>query len=68
MESFFDLLKDPAHWEFEIFLMLIFDVVIGLFIWPFVQKVHIHHKSDHERLEDLERKMVHLRETYLNQK
>ena len=21
METFFDLLKDPAHWEFEIFLM-----------------------------------------------
>ena len=55
MESFFDLLKDPAHWEFEIFLMVVFDVVIGLVIWPYVQKAMTHHKSDHERLEDLER-------------
>lgn len=28
METFFDLLKDPAHWEFEIFLIFIFDVII----------------------------------------
>ena len=57
METFFDLLKDPAHWEFEIFLIVIFDVIIGLFIWPFIQKALIHHKSDHERLEDLEREV-----------
>ena len=54
METFFDLVKDPAHWEFEIFLMIIFDVVIGLFIWPFIRKALVHHKSDHERLEELE--------------
>jgi hypothetical protein len=62
METFFDLLKDPAHWEFEIFLMVIFDVIIGFFIWPFVQKALIHHKSDHERLEDLEREVKNLKE------
>ena len=57
METFFDLLKDPAHWEFEIFLMIVFDVVIGLVIWPFIQKALTHHKSDHERLEDLEKEL-----------
>ena len=61
MESFFDLLKDPAHWEFEIFLMVVFDVVIGLVIWPYVQKALTHHKSDHERLEDLEREVREMR-------
>ena len=57
METFFTLLKDPAHWEFEIFLIIIFDVIIGLVIWPFIQKALVHHKSDHERLEDLEKEV-----------
>ncbi|MFZ2523036.1 MAG: hypothetical protein WAW92_01480 [Minisyncoccia bacterium] len=62
MESFFDLLKDPAHWEFELFLIFLFDVVVGLIIWPFVRKALVHHKSDHERLEDLEMEVKSLKE------
>ncbi len=62
METFFDLLKDPAHWEFEIFLMIVFDVIIGFVIWPFIQKALVHHKSDHERLEDLEKEVRSLKE------
>ncbi len=61
-ETFWDLLKDPAHWEFELLLIVIFDVIIGLVIWPFVQKALMHHKSDHERLEDLEREMAIIKE------
>jgi hypothetical protein len=61
METFFDLLKDPAHWEFEIFLIFIFDILIGLLIWPMIQKGLRHHKSDHERLEDLEREIEKLK-------
>ena len=60
MESFWDLLKDPAHWEFEIFLIIIFDVIVGIFIWPFIGRALIHHKSDHERLEDLEKEVKEL--------
>ena len=62
METFFDLLKDPAHWEFEIFLMVVFDVVIGIFVWPYIQKALSHHKSDHERLVDLEKEIDSLKE------
>ena len=62
METFWDLVKDPAHWEFEIFLIIIFDVIVGLFIWPYIQRALVHHKSDHERLEDLEREVRGLRE------
>jgi membrane protein implicated in regulation of membrane protease activity len=62
METFIDLLKDPAHWEFEIFLIIIFDVIVGLVVWPFVQKALTHHKSDHERLEDLEKEVKSLKE------
>lgn len=62
METFWQLLKDPAHWGFELFLIFIFDVVVGLIVWPFVQKAIIHHKSDHERLEDLEREVREMKE------
>lgn len=56
-ESFWDLLMDPAHWYFELFLIVLFDVIVGLLIWPFVRRGIMHHKSDHERLEDLEREV-----------
>lgn len=61
METFWELLTDPAHWYFEFLLIVIFDVIIGLLIWPFIQKALIHHKSDHERLEDLEKEVEKLR-------
>ena len=65
METFFDLLRDPAHWEFEIFLIIVFDVIIGVVIWPFIQKGLSHHKSDHERLEDLEKELKNIKDKYL---
>ena len=65
METFWDLLRDPAHWEFEIFLIFVFDVLIGLVVWPFIMRGFKHHKSDHERLEDLEKEMSRLKETRL---
>lgn len=61
-ETFWSLLKDPAHWQFELFLIVLFDVIVGLIIWPFIQKALIHHKSDHERLEDLEREVERLKD------
>jgi prepilin-type N-terminal cleavage/methylation domain-containing protein len=60
-ESFWDLLMDPAHWYFELFLIFIFDVVIGLIIWPFISGGMKHHKSDHQRLEDLEKEVERLK-------
>jgi uncharacterized membrane protein len=61
METFWELLTDPAHWYFEFLLIIIFDVIVGLLIWPFVNKALLHHKSDHERLEDLEREVLRLK-------
>lgn len=42
-ETFGSLLRDRAHWEFEIFLMLIFDGVIAGLIFPFALKHWKHH-------------------------
>lgn len=64
-ETFWTLLHDPAHWQFEIFIIVIFDVIIGLilwpifvyFIWPKIKKACGHvptNKTDSDRIKDLE--------------
>lgn len=50
-ETFVELVKDPAHWMFEIMLMVIFDVLIGAIAWPFIKKAvksHDEKKHRHE--------------------
>ena len=42
-ETFWTLLADKAHWEFELFLILLFDLIIGALVWPFVKKHWQHH-------------------------
>ena len=42
-ETFWTLLQDRAHWEFELFLMLLFDGVVGCVLFPFVRKHWRHH-------------------------
>jgi hypothetical protein len=49
-ESFGTLFYSAAHWEFELFLMLLFDVVLAGLIWPFVRK-HWKHHLDRDREE-----------------
>ena len=51
-ETFWSLLHNAAHWEFEIFLMILFDGVIGLLLWPFIKK-HWKHHTDRDRKENL---------------
>ncbi|MBX4181540.1 hypothetical protein KW807_01600 [Candidatus Parcubacteria bacterium] len=59
-ETFLTLLQDKAHWEFELFLIFLFDVVIGLILWPSIKKFIIHHKTDDERIAELESKVKEL--------
>jgi hypothetical protein len=40
-ETFWTLLTDLPHWEFEIFLMVIFDGLVGAILWPLIKR-HIH--------------------------
>ncbi|KKU50130.1 MAG: hypothetical protein UY47_C0004G0011 [Parcubacteria group bacterium GW2011_GWB1_49_7] len=56
-ETFWTLFTDLAHWEFELFLILLFDVLVGLLLWPWIRKFILHHKSDDERIAELERKV-----------
>jgi len=56
-ETFWTLLKDPAHWQFELFLIFLFDVLIGALIWPYLVKWFKHHKGDDEKLDGLEERV-----------
>ena len=42
-ETFVQLLRSPGHWLFEIFLMVLFDGVIGLLLWPWARRHWKHH-------------------------
>lgn len=48
-ETFWTLLGDPAHWAFEIFLMLLFDGLIAGLAWPLVRKHWRHHIARDQR-------------------
>lgn len=48
-ETFWTLASDAAHWEFELFLMLLFDGIVGAVAWPFVRKHWLHHRERDER-------------------
>jgi len=49
-ETFWTLLRDPAHWLFELFLMLLFDGLVAGILWPFV-RVHWKHHIDRDNEE-----------------
>jgi hypothetical protein len=48
-ETFGSLLRDRAHWEFEIFLQVVFDGLIVGLLWPVLYKHWRHHIVRDER-------------------
>lgn len=42
-ETFFTLLRNTAHWEFELFVTFVFDVLVVGLVWPFIRKHVVHH-------------------------
>lgn len=56
-ETFWTLLADPAHWQFELFLIALFDGLIGVLIWPRLKRFFKHHESDDDRLDTLEKRL-----------
>jgi hypothetical protein len=59
-ETFFTLMCDAAHWEFELFLLVVFDGIIGAFIWPKIKSWRVHHRSDDNKLDLLEKQVKEL--------
>jgi hypothetical protein len=56
-ETFWTLLFNLPHWEFELFLMFLFDGVIGLILWPLIRQFFVHHRQDDDKIARLERQM-----------
>jgi hypothetical protein len=70
-EDFWFLLHNLAHWEFELFLMFIFDVVLGLLLIPFGKrwlKKHDEKKHRHEHCEDVHQGELFNEKTYRGEK
>ena len=44
-ETFWTLFRDMAHWEFELFLMALFDGLIGVLIWPYIKRMIQHRRN-----------------------
>jgi hypothetical protein len=61
-ETFLDLLKNAAHWEFELFLIVLFDLLIGVLVWPWIKRSILHHKSDDQKIAELELQVSELRQ------
>ena len=64
-ETLLTLLKDPAHWGFELILIALFDGLIGailypLFIKPRIDRWKAHHKGDDTAIEKLQRRVDEL--------
>ena len=53
-ETYWTLLHDAAHWEFELFVglveMVVFDLIGGLLLWPVIRK-HWKHHLFHDQLD-----------------
>lgn len=55
-ETFVELLKNPGHWEFEIFTTIVQDVVLLGLAWPAIKRAvrrHDERKHAHEHCEDV---------------
>ena len=48
-ETFWSLLRDPAHWGVELVQTIVFDGIVGGLLWPLVRKHWRHHIERDER-------------------
>ena len=61
-ETFWTLIRDPAHWQFELFLMFLADFILGLLVVPWVRYRLLHHTSDDQKIQTLQEEVAELRE------
>lgn len=53
-ETFWGLFCSGPHWLFELMLMAIFDVGLGVLLIPAFRKYFLHHQSDDKKTAKLE--------------
>jgi uncharacterized protein YlxW (UPF0749 family) len=59
-ETFWTLLHDLPHWEFELFVSVVFMLVEGLIFWPLVRKAFKHHQVDDQDIVTLKKELESL--------
>lgn len=55
-ETYWELMGNWPHWAFELTLMALFDIIIGMILWPFAKKWLQNHdtkKHAHEHCDDI---------------
>lgn len=57
-ETFMSLVRSPGHWAFELFLMAVVDGLIGCLLWPHIKRFGRHHKSDDDRLAEIDERLA----------
>ena len=70
-ETFQSLFFDLAHWEFEIFLMVLFDFILGFIGWrlvlqPILKKWFSHHVDDHKELDEIKDRLKKLEDAHVD--
>lgn len=60
-ETFLDLLTSLPHWELELVIILIVDVIVGMIIWPRIKRWGIHHRGDDLKIENLQKELKEIR-------
>lgn len=56
-ETFFTLLTNLSHWEFEVLVSVVFAIVEGAVVWPLYKRWSKHHKGDDDKLAELEKRI-----------
>ena len=63
-ETFWTLVRDAAHWQFELFVSFVWMLGEGLILWPIVRRVSKilrHHKVDDADIASLKAEVAKLR-------
>jgi hypothetical protein len=61
-ETLWSLLTDRNHWIMEIIIMMLFDGIGGLIVWPFFRKWLLHHEGDDRKILRLEQQVKELQD------
>lgn len=62
-ETFSTLVRDLAHWEFELFVSLVWMIGEAVILWPIIRAVRVilkHHKVDDADIADLKKQVARL--------
>lgn len=57
-ETYWQLMKDPAHLGFEFTLWVLQDIILGLLLWPAIKRGIVRHDKKHHPLKENENEEV----------